>query len=72
MSSETLSGLLKTKQPDLWFEDNAIGRLKKEVWEASDAQIDAWLKEYGMPTSKTKMAGTFARPFLYRVLWRSP
>jgi hypothetical protein len=22
------------------FEDNAVGRLKKEIWEASDAQID--------------------------------
>jgi creatinine amidohydrolase/Fe(II)-dependent formamide hydrolase-like protein len=44
------SALLPSTSPDLWFEDNAVGRLKKEVWDASDAQIDAWLKEYGIPT----------------------
>ena len=42
---------LATKQPDLFFEDNAVGRLKKEIWEASDAQIDAWLAEYGLPVA---------------------
>ncbi len=50
MSTQTPKGLLATKQPDLFFEDNAVGRLKKEIWEASDAQIDAWLKEYGFPS----------------------
>jgi creatinine amidohydrolase len=49
MSTQTPKGLLATKQPDLFFEDNAVGRLKKEIWEASDAQIDAWLAEYGLP-----------------------
>jgi len=43
-------GLLPTDQPDLFFEDNPVGRLKKEVWEASDAAIDATLKEYGIPS----------------------
>ena len=43
MSIQTPHGLLATKQPDLWFENNAVGRLKQEIWEASDAQIDAWL-----------------------------
>ncbi len=42
--------LLPTNRPDLWFEDTAVGRLKKEVWDASDAQIDTWLKEYGIPS----------------------
>jgi len=42
-------GLLPTGQPDLFFEDNSVGRLKKEIWEASDAEIDAVLAEYGMP-----------------------
>jgi creatinine amidohydrolase/Fe(II)-dependent formamide hydrolase-like protein len=39
------------RQPssDLWFEDTAVGRMKKEIWEASDQQIDAILAEYGMP-----------------------
>ena len=44
------SKLLPSSSPDLWFEDNAVGRLKKEVWDASDKQIDAWLKEYGIPS----------------------
>jgi 3-dehydro-scyllo-inosose hydrolase len=35
---------------DLWFEDTAVGRMKKEIWEAGDAQIDAVLAEYGMPS----------------------
>lgn len=43
-------GLLATDQPDLFFEDNTVGRLKKEVWEATDAEIDAILAEYGIPS----------------------
>ena len=56
MSIKTPKGLLATKQPDLWFEDNAVGRLKKEIWEASDAQIDAWLKDYGFPAAGCEWA----------------
>jgi len=44
------AGLLATDQPDLFFEDNTVGRLKKEIWDASDAEIDAILAEYGMPS----------------------
>ena len=43
-------GLLPSDQPDLFFEDNTVGLLKKEVWEASDAEIDAILAEYGVPS----------------------
>ncbi|MBN2495582.1 MAG: creatininase family protein [Deltaproteobacteria bacterium] len=43
-------GLLATDQPDLFFEDNAVGRLKKEIWDASDEQIDAVLADYGIPS----------------------
>ena len=43
-------GFLATSEPDLFFEDNTVGRLKKEVWDASDAQIDAILAEYGIPS----------------------
>jgi len=43
-------GLLATDQPDLFFEDNTVGRLKKEVWDSSDAEIDAILAEYGVPS----------------------
>ena len=43
-------GWLATDQPDLFFEDNAIGRMKKEIWEAGDADVDAILAEYGVPS----------------------
>jgi creatinine amidohydrolase len=43
-------GLLPTDQPDLFFEDNTVGRVKKEVWDSSDAEIDAILAEYGIPS----------------------
>ena len=43
-------GLLPTNLPDLFFEDNPVGLMKKEVWDASDAQIDAILAEYGVPS----------------------
>ncbi len=35
--------------PGVLFENNAVGRMKREVWDASDAEIDAMLAEYGMP-----------------------
>jgi creatinine amidohydrolase/Fe(II)-dependent formamide hydrolase-like protein len=47
---ELPQGLLASDQPDLFFEDNTVGRLKKEIWEASDAEIDAILAEYGVPS----------------------
>ena len=43
-------GFLSTNQPDLFFEDNTVGRMKKEVWEASDEQINAILADYGIPS----------------------
>jgi creatinine amidohydrolase len=43
-------GLLPTEQPDLFFEDNTVGRMKKEVWDATDGEIDAILAEYGIPS----------------------
>ena len=42
--------LLATNQPDLFFEDNTVGRCKKEVWDASDKEVDAILAEYGIPS----------------------
>ncbi|RMF36777.1 MAG: creatininase family protein [Chloroflexi bacterium] len=44
------AGWLTTDRPDLFFEDNTVGRLKKEIWEASDEEIDAILAEYGIPS----------------------
>lgn len=49
MSNNVPDGLLGTSQPDLFFEDNEIGRMKKEIWEASEEQVDVILAEYGMP-----------------------
>ncbi len=51
MSNKPLPpGLLSTDQPDLFFEDNTVGRVKKEIWDSSDAEIDAILSEYGIPS----------------------
>jgi creatinine amidohydrolase/Fe(II)-dependent formamide hydrolase-like protein len=47
---QTPKGYLSTNQPDLFFEDNPTGRLKHEVWEASDAEIDEILADYGIPS----------------------
>jgi creatinine amidohydrolase/Fe(II)-dependent formamide hydrolase-like protein len=43
-------GFIPTDQPDLYFEDNPTGRLKKEIWDASDDEIDAILADYGIPS----------------------
>ncbi len=49
-NGKTPPGLLATDQVDLFFEDNSVGRLKKQVWESTDAEIDAILAEYGIPS----------------------
>jgi creatinine amidohydrolase/Fe(II)-dependent formamide hydrolase-like protein len=49
MPKNVPEGMLATNEPDLFFEDNTVGRLKKEIYDASDAQIDAILAEYGVP-----------------------
>ena len=46
----TPKGLIPTEQPDLFFEDNAVGRLKKEIWDMTEKQLDALLAEYGIPS----------------------
>ncbi len=43
-------GWLASSNATVFFEDNAIGRMKKEIWEASDEKIDAILAEYGVPS----------------------
>ena len=32
------------------FEDTAVGKMKRELWEAADEQIDAILEDYGVPS----------------------
>ena len=58
MSSVTKvpAGKLPSNQPDLWFEDNAVGRLKKEIWEASEEQLKGILAEYGFPAASCEWA----------------
>jgi creatinine amidohydrolase len=41
---------LTTNEPGIVFEDSIVGRLKKEVWEASDAKIEEILWEYDVPS----------------------
>ena len=42
-------GLLETNQPDLYFEDNAVGRLKHALWHADDDTVEGILDDYGYP-----------------------
>ncbi len=42
-------GWLASTNPTVLFEDNHVGRMKKEIWEAGDEEVDAILAEYGMP-----------------------
>ena len=42
--------LLPTNQPDLFFEDSAVGNMFRELWNADDATIDAILADYGIPS----------------------
>ena len=47
--SKAKMGLITTESPLANFEDNAIGRMKKEIWDASDVEINAILAEYDVP-----------------------
>lgn len=51
---------LTTGNPAVIFEDNTVGRLKKEIWDASEAEIDQILADYGIPSeSELGKAGTY-------------
>jgi creatinine amidohydrolase/Fe(II)-dependent formamide hydrolase-like protein len=51
---------LTTDHPAIVFEDNTVGRLKREIWRASEADIDAILKEYEIPSpSELGKAGCY-------------
>jgi len=41
---------LTTDNPAIIFEDNTVGRMKKEIWDASEEEIDKILKDYGIPS----------------------
>ncbi len=48
--NQIVEGWMATNQPDLFFEDNGVGRLKMDLWNSSDEEIEAVLAEYGMPS----------------------
>ncbi len=51
---------LKTDYPEILFEDNTVGQMKKQVFDASEAEIDAILEDYGIPSpSELGKAGTY-------------
>jgi creatinine amidohydrolase len=51
---------LTTEHPAIVFEDNTVGRLKKKIWDASDTEIEAILKEYDIPSpSELGKAGSY-------------
>ncbi len=41
---------LKTERDDLRFENTAVGRMKKKIWEATNQEIDQILADYGIPS----------------------
>ena len=43
--------LIKKNQIDPLFEDSAVGKMKKEIWEASDEEIEKILEDYQIPSS---------------------
>ena len=45
-----MSMWITTEYPAIIFEDSEVGRLKKKVWDASAADIDAILADYGVPS----------------------
>jgi creatinine amidohydrolase/Fe(II)-dependent formamide hydrolase-like protein len=40
---------LTTECPEVVFENTNVGRLKKQIWDASEEEIDKILKDYGIP-----------------------
>jgi creatinine amidohydrolase/Fe(II)-dependent formamide hydrolase-like protein len=49
-----------TDNPLIYFEDTSVGRLKKEVWEASEEKIDKILADYAIPSpSELGKAGSY-------------
>ena len=51
---------LFTEDPTIFFEDNTVGQLKKELWDMDMAQIDKVLEDYGIPSpSELGKAGSY-------------
>ena len=53
---------LTTDYPEIVFENNTVGSLKKEIWDASEKEIDAILAEYEIPSpSELGKAGCYVQ-----------
>jgi len=51
---------LLTDNPAIIFEDNSVGRLKKQIWDASKEEIEKILEEYEIPSeSELGKAGCY-------------
>lgn len=51
---------IATDYPEIMFENTAVGRLKKQVWDASEEEIESILNEYGIPApSELGKPGTY-------------
>jgi creatinine amidohydrolase/Fe(II)-dependent formamide hydrolase-like protein len=58
--SEKNKKWLFTENPAIIFEDNTVGRLKKQIWDASEEEIDKILADYDIPSeSELGKAGTY-------------
>jgi creatinine amidohydrolase len=60
MGLKNIPGFIGTNHPNVSFEDSDVGRMKKEIWDMTDEQVDAALKEYGFPC-----APQFGAPGMY-------
>jgi creatinine amidohydrolase/Fe(II)-dependent formamide hydrolase-like protein len=41
---------ITTEYPEVIFENTSVGRLKKQIWDASEEEIDKILADYGIPS----------------------
>jgi hypothetical protein len=58
---------LHTSRSDLYFENTSVGRLKKKIWEASDAEIDKILADYAIPSpSELAKPGTYVQTTIHQ------
>lgn len=45
-----MSMWITTENPAIFFENTDVGRMKKKIWDASEAEIDAILADYEVPS----------------------
>ena len=50
MAMTDIPKFIPTSHPNVTFEDSQVGRMKKEIWDASDAEVNAMLAEFGVPS----------------------